>query len=162
MSNNTLFDWRYLVTNRDGGMTSIVIKIMDHLEPKDIQNLAMTSRAISDFVSREKHNLSRNYKSVIMKFPRNDWNVGSLDSIWSRKYFTECISNEHNVIMEYSTNEEFTEVSIVGEVKGVLLSSWELHTTLDSDDSNVDVIVGLRQDAGLKYRHFSRREEKKE
>ena len=161
MSNDTPFDWTYLVTNGDRGITSIVIKIMEQLEPRDVHNLAMTSRAIGDFVSREKHIISRKYKSVIMKFPRNDWNVGSLDSIWSRKYFTECISNEHNVIMEYSTNEEFTEVSIIGEVKGVLLSSWELHMTLDSDDSNVDVIIGLRQDAGQKYRHFSRKEEKK-
>ena len=162
MSNSAIFDWRYLVTNQDEGITSIVMKIMDHLEPKDINNLARTNRAIGDFVFREKHGLSRGYKSVIMKFPRNEWNKGSLDSLWNRRYFNECISNEHNVIMEYSTNEEFTEVSITGEAKGVLLSSWELHTTLESDDSNVDVLVQLREDAGQRYRHLSRINAKKD
>ena len=156
MSSGVIFDWRYLVTNQDEGITSIVMKIMDHLEPKDINNLAKTNRAIGEFVFREKHGLNRGYKSVIMKFPRNKWNRDSLESIWSRRYFGECISNEHNVIMEYSMNEELTEVSITGEAKGVLLSSWELHTTLESDDSNVDVIVQLREDAGQRYRHFSR------
>ena len=156
MSNSAIFDWRYLVTNQDEGITSIVMKIMDHLEPKDINNLARANRAIGDFVFREKHDLNRDYKSVIMKFPRNKWNRDSLESLWSRRYFGECISNEHNVIMEYSTKEELTEVSITGEAKGVLLSSWKLHTTLESDDSNVDVIIQLREDAGQRYRHFSR------
>ena len=156
MSKNAMFDWTYLVTNRDEGIKLIVMKILKHLEPKDINNLAKTNRAIGEFVFKEKHGLNRGYKSVTMKFPRNKWNRDSLESIWSRRYFNECISGDHNVIMEYSTKEELTEVSITGEAKGVLLSSWKLHTTLESDDSNVDVIIQLREDAGQRYRHFSR------
>ena len=118
MSAAPSFDWKFLVTNGDSGITSIVVKIMEHLEPRDIHNFAMTSREVRDFVIREKANISKKYRSVILKFPRNDWNRGSLDSIWSRKYFTECISNTHNVIMEYSTNEEFTEVNMSEGRKG--------------------------------------------
>ena len=156
MSENAMFDWTYLVTNQDGGIRQIVMEILKHLEPKDINNLARTNRAIGEFVFREKHGLNRGYKSVIMKFPRNEWNRNSLESIWNRRFFNECISGDHNVIVEYSTNEELTEVSITGEAKGVLLSCWKLHTTLESDDSNVDVIIQLRENMGLPYRHFSR------
>ena len=160
MTSDKQYDWNYLVTNQDRGITTITIKILEYLEPRDINNFARTCRAISQSVSREKHNISKKYESVTMKFPRNEWNIRSPDSIWNQRYLKECISNRYNAILEYSNKEDFTEVNITGEVDGVLLSTWELHTTLESHDSNVDTIIELRQIAGLRYRHYSRKEEK--
>ena len=148
-----------MVTNQDRGITEIMLNILEHLEPRDINSLMRTCRVIYRFVSREKQNISKELKNVTLKFPRNEWNTRSLNSIWNQKYLKECISNRYNTILEYSNKEDFTEVDITGKVDGVLLSSWELHTTLEGHDSNLDTIVELRQMAGLRYRHYSRREE---
>ena len=151
-----------MVTNQDRGITEIMLNILEHLEPRDINSLMRTSRVIYQFVSREKQNISKELKNVTLKFPRNEWNRRSLNSIWNQKYLKECISNRYNTILEYSNKEDFTEVDITGKVDGVLLSSWELQTALEGHDSNLDTIVELRQMAGLRYRHYSRREESKE
>ena len=162
MSNTKPFDWKYLTTNEDGGIISIVLKIIRHLEPKDIQNFGKINQDVRNFILRERVNISKGYKRVTLRFPWNDWNNKSLESIWSRRYFTECLSNTYNVITEYSTTEEHTEVNIIGGTEGVLLSSWELHTSLDSDDTNIDVIIDLRKDANRGFRHFSRKSQRKE
>ena len=160
MLNGKRFDWNYLVTNQDRGITEITLKILEHLEPRDINSLMRTCRVICRFVSREKQNISKEFKSVTLKFPQNEWNMRSLNSIWNQRYLKECISNRYNTFLEYSNKEDFTEVDITGKVDGVLLSSWELQTALEGHDSNLDTIAELRQMAGLRYRHYSRREER--
>lgn len=100
MSINVTFDWKYLTTNADNGITSIVLKIVRHLEPKDIQKLKRVNQDFKNFIEREKPNIYKGYRNVTLKFPQNDWNQNFLNSIWYRSYFTEKLSDTHNVITE--------------------------------------------------------------